>query len=106
MYDYSKQELFKIENVEHEVHILGVTLPAMPWCIYIFLGLLTINPFFAFGGTFIFIGVVRKFYFATQNGTPIEYRPWFTGLSRKLSLLTDLFPTLSSIKHPEEVYRA
>lgn len=104
MYDYSKNELHKIENVEHEIHVLGVKVPAMPWCIYIFLGFLIINPFLAFLATFAFIGLVRKFYFAEIAGTPIEYQRWFTRLSNRLPLTKELFPSLSHLNH-SEVYR-
>ena len=104
MYDYSKSELHKIENVEHEIHVLGVKVPAMPWCIYIFLGFLIINPFLAFLATFLFIGLVRKFYFAEKSGTPIEYQSWFAKFSRRIPLLIELFPSLSNLNH-SEVYR-
>lgn len=104
MYDYSKEELHKIENVEHEIHVLGVKVPAMPWCIYIFLGFLIINPFLAFLATFAFIAIVRKFYFAEKEGTPIEYQAWFTNFARNFTLMSELFPSLHNINHPE-VYR-
>ncbi|MBL7663576.1 MAG: hypothetical protein JNM93_00470 [Bacteriovoracaceae bacterium] len=104
MYDYSKSEIHKIENVEHEIHILGVKVPAMPWCIYIFLGFLIINPFLAFLVTFAFIGIVRKFYFAEKAGTPIEYQGWFIKLSNSLPLIKDLFPSLDHLSQ-SEVYR-
>ena len=106
MYVYSKEELFKIENVEHEIHVLGVKVPAMPWCIYIFLGFLIINPFLAFLAVFSFISIVRKFFFAEKEGHPIEYQGWFTRLVEKFPFLKDLFPTLSSLNLPQEAYRA
>lgn len=106
MYDYYKAETFKIENIEHDIHVLGVKVPAMPWCIYIFLAGLIINPFLAFAGTFIFIALVRKFYFAEKSGSPIEYHVWFIRMLLKLPWLRDLFPDLNHINLPEESYRA
>lgn len=106
MYDYSKEELFKIENVEHEIHLLGVKIPAMPWCIYIFLAFLIINPFLAFLAEFFFISIVRKFYFAEKEGHPIEYQGWFLRLTQKFPLIKDIFPFLEGINSPQEAYRA
>ncbi len=106
MYDYSKQELFLIENVEHEIHVLGIKIPAMPWCIYIFLAFLVVNPFLAFLATFTFISIVRKFFFAEKDGTPIEYQKWFVKLALKFPLVNDLFTSLGSLQHSQEAYRA
>ena len=104
MYDYTKEDNYKIENVEHEIHILGVKAPALPWCAYIFIGFLTINPIVSFVVTFIFIRIARIFFESDKAGTPIEYSQWFLN---KIWIwpVSEIFSNLKSIKSSEEEYR-
>jgi hypothetical protein len=104
MYDYTKEENYKIENVDHEIHILGVKAPALPWCAYIFIGFLTINPIVSFVVTFIFIRFARMFFDSDRAGTPIEYSNWFLRMVW-IWPISEIFSNLKSIKSSEEEYR-
>lgn len=106
MYDYSKVKNFEIENVDYDIHILGVKASAMPWCVYLFLGFLAINPFLAIFATLSFISVVRKFYFFEKQGFPLEYEPYIIKAIQKTPLLKDLFLDHLHIELAKEDYRA
>lgn len=105
MYDYSREDNYKIENVEHEIHILGVKAPAIPWCAYMFIGFLPINPILSFIVTFIFIRIARLFFQSDKEGSPLEYSERFLKNVLWLWPMSEVFSNLKSIKTSEEDYR-
>ena len=74
MYDYMNAPEYKIENVNHEIHILGIKLGYFPYLMWAFLcGLLIGGPIIGIGGIVCAGLLCRKFYFAEERGEPIPF---------------------------------
>lgn len=104
MYDYSSMPTFNIENVDHEIHILGVKLSAMVGAIGVFVFTAPILGPLAILLSLAYCAIARQFFAAAERGSPIEYRPEFIRWAQKSYVLYDLF-SLDKIVHSKGIYR-
>ncbi|MBF0206347.1 MAG: hypothetical protein HQK53_05605 [Oligoflexia bacterium] len=73
MYDYSAAESFKIENVDHEIHILGVTFSSVAYSVGVYGVSLPFCGPLAMAMVLIYLLISRQFFLARERGEPIEY---------------------------------
>lgn len=111
MYDYGQVKRYRIENVDHEIHILGVKLGYFPYLLWGFLlGLMAGGPLLALGSVVLVIMLCRYCYALETRGEPITLNPRLMGLIQRLprSLrehLSALLPGLGAIEFPRKLYR-
>ena len=105
MYDYNNAKIIRIENVDHQIDILGVKASAWPFCI---LGLTLTMPIHPLVGltTPIVIGIIsKKLYELEKIGKPIEFSLPFQNLMGRFPLLKTLFSDLVKIRFMGGSYR-
>ena len=105
MVDWTRANRYKIENVEHQIHICGVKTPVWPYVVVSFALCLWINPLLFFTGPSLIILLARKFWLADEAGRSIEYERWFCRRFGKSKIMAELFRCLPFIKHAEDFYR-
>lgn len=108
MYDYTDGPRQKIENVDHEIHILGVKLGYFPYLLWGFLiGLFIGGPLFGIGMIVAAVVVCRIFYRAEERGEPITFDGRVTKIVGMvpLGLGFRLMPGQTAIEHARETYR-
>lgn len=105
MFDYSNQESYEIENVDHTINILGVTASAMPWMMWIGLAFFPVNPIVGIFASIVFGLIARKFYKNEQEGRPIEYSKPFQEIANNFPILKQVFPALDRLEQNKGKYR-
>jgi hypothetical protein len=111
MYDYGQSKRYPIENVDHEIHILGVKLGYFPYLLWAFLlGLMVGGPLVALGGIVHVILSCRYCYAQEERGEPVILNPRVMGRIQKLpprirSLANAMLPGLGAVEFPRIVYR-
>ena len=108
MYDYSHEPRYEIEEVDHEIHILGVKLGYFPYLLWGFLiGLFIGGPIVGIGLVVASVVLCRLFFLAEERGEPVSFDP---RLARVLEMIPfglgyRLFPNLTSIERAILEYR-
>jgi hypothetical protein len=111
MYDYGHVKRYRIENVDHEIHILGVKLGYFPYLLWGFLlGLMVGGPLLALGSVILVIMLCRYCYAQEIRGEPVILNPrllsylqrWPRSLRERVS---SLLPGLGAIEFPRKYYR-
>ena len=108
MYDYSSSERSSIENVDHEIHILGVKLGYFPYLLWGFLiGLFADGPLFGIGMIVLAVVICRIFYAAETRGEPITFDARVAKIIAKVpfGLGVRLMPGQAAIEHARAGYR-
>ena len=111
MYDYGQSKRYPIENVDHEIHILGVKLGYFPYLLWAFLlGLMVGGPLVALGGIVLVILACRYCYAQEERGEPVMLNPRVMGGIQKLPsrvrpFANAMLPGLGAIEFPRIVYR-
>jgi hypothetical protein len=97
-------EEFKIEKVDCEIHILGVTGAAFSYGLGVYFIFLFINAIVAVIALVIYLVIARQFFLASEKGEPFEYNIKFSKVIRKVPFLLNSF-LLNRIIFSEGVYR-
>ena len=111
MYDYGGAKRYRIENVDHEIHILGVKLGYFPYLLWGFLlGLMVGGPLLALGSVIMVIMLCRYCYAQEERGEPVILNPQLMTALQKLpknlrEILGGLVPSLGAIEFPRRIYR-
>ena len=111
MYDYGQAKRYHIENVDHEIHILGVKLGYFPYLLWAFLlGLMIGGPLLALGSIVLGIMFCRYCYAHEERGEPVILNPRLMDGIQNLpkilrELLNSLLPGLGAVEFPHPVYR-
>lgn len=104
MMNWTKEEHITIENVDHEVIILGVRPTLLPMLAIVASASLIINPLLVLVGPSVIIYLARKFYKYEEKGSPLDYEIWFRDLT-KYGPIKAFFPSVPYLKHRERGYR-
>lgn len=111
MYDYGNAKRYRIENVDHEIHILGIKLGYFPYLLWGFLlGLMTSGPIIAISNVLLIIFLCRYLYSKEERGEPVTFDPRLIAFFQKLpnfirKKMLGLVPSLGSIEFPQKIYR-
>jgi hypothetical protein len=111
MYDYGQSKRYHIENVDHEIHILGVKLGYFPYLLWAFLlGLMIGGPLVALGGIVMVILSCRYCYAQEERGEPVILNPLvMSGIQKHPPQIRPfanaMLPSLGAIEFPRTVYR-
>ena len=111
MYDYGQTKRYHIENVDHEIHILGVKLGYFPYLLWAFLfGLMVGGPLLALGSVVLVIMSCRYCYAQEERGEPVILDPRLMQSIQKFprfirESMSSLLPGLGAIEFPRAVYR-
>lgn len=111
MYDYGQAKRYRIENVDHEIHILGVKLGYFPYLLWGFLsGLMVGGPLVAMVVVVLIIVLCRLCYMRELRGEPVVLDPKVMQRLNRLpqrlrSILYALIPSIGAVEFPHEVYR-
>ena len=108
MYSYFDEQSYEIENVDHEIDILGVKLGYLPYLIWVFLlGLVAAGPLVGVILVALSIGVCRMFYKAEQRGEPITLKKEFLDLLShpRAKAAARFFPHICSLEVARNQYR-
>jgi hypothetical protein len=74
MYDYTRAPRYQIENVDHEIHILGVKLGYFPYLLWgLLVGLFLGGPPLAFLSVAVAIAICRSLFKAEERGEPLTF---------------------------------
>lgn len=103
MMDYSKGESFFMENVEYDIHILGIKAEFWPFIMFSFLLFLPVNPLLSFVSLGCIGSLSRKIFKLEMDGVPLEYDRNFI----KMASTFYLYPHVINppIILPREAYR-
>lgn len=105
MNDWTGEEHFHIQDVEHEIFIIGVKWPVLPWMVLS--GLFFAN----FGFYFLLLApttvwyVARKYYGAQKADRPLEYQNRFLVWLVQKPVFVPLFRAAANIKHSRSAYK-
>ena len=105
MINWDKEEPIHIENVNHEVIILGVKPAVLPCLGFVAIGSMLINPLLTFVGPTLIIFLSRRYYRGEETGFPEDYEPRFQKVLNVFRPLKIFFPSVPYIRHREESYR-
>lgn len=104
MMNWTKEEHFAIENVDHDVIVLGVRPTLLPTLSIVAIVSMIVNPLLVLVGPTIIIYLARKFYSYEKKGCPLDYEIWFKRLT-KHGPIKAFFPGVPYLKHSENDYR-
>ena len=104
MYNYTVVSGFDIENVDHEIHILGVTPTAAVYSIGVYWLSLPFLHLFALVTVFLYIFIARELFLARERGEPVEYQEKNMKYLKMVPILEKMFG-LDRVIHSKGWYR-
>jgi len=108
MVDYSGQEPALIENVDHEIDLLGLKPANLMYVAWGFMaGLFLSGPIPAIVMAALLIFLLRKISAREKEGRPVTFEPIVSKVIRKVpfQIGTTVFDYLAAIEHPQSFYR-
>lgn len=108
MVDYSDQEPAHIENVDHDIDLLGLKPANLMYVAWGFMvGLFLTGPIPAISMAALLIFLLRKISAREKEGRPVTFEPGVSKIIRTIpfEIGTTVFDYLAAIEHPQTFYR-